>query len=321
MGVPIRVDALKEGTADYLARRQTNIEIGIVGAPAGNGVGYVDGIVTTTQLMQLCDAVRAKMPDIKFGIADPHNAVWLESANQHLVTDIWMYTEGDAYAPMRLSYRSHSRSSGGQWHYGVYSRTIVNNTFTLGHEKYHTNVCKAIPTAMKNVEEHYKPYAAQTLPRAALTSVQDNLRAVRTEKTRIAVQVRNKLAMHPAFVRCMESLVNQGVTFIDPVVEELVKQMIAAYEDARPTVTRVDGYHVYVKVVAAVQYFVVTYVEGLEHATHNDIHDNTPCVTYTVDSLPDDIAGKVATLSLFPNIKFLEGVGKKLGEYEYWVLK
>ena len=320
MVMQVKVDTLKEGTADYLARRKTNIEIGVT-PPTGGGVGYVDGIATTTELMQLCDAVRAKMPDIKFGIPEPYKAVWLDPANQHAVSDIWMYTEGDAYAPMRLSYRSHSNGSGGQWHYGVYSHTIVNNNFNLHHERYHTNVCKSIPTAMKNVEEHYKPYTPQTLTRMSMGSIQDNLRAVRTEKTTIAVQIRNKLATHPAFVRCMESFVAQGVTFIDPVVEGLAKQMLAAYEDARPTVACVDGYHVHVKVVADVQYFVVTSVEGLETVTPSVIHDNTPCVTYTVDTLPEDIAGKVATLSLFPDVKFLEGVGKKLSQYEYWVLK
>jgi hypothetical protein len=317
----IKVDALKEGTANYRARRQTNIEARLIDPINSKLVGCVDGIDMTRELMDLCNAVRAKMPDIKFGIPDTYKGVWIEPINQHVISDIWMYTEGDVYAPMRLSYRSHSRSSGGEWHYGVYSRTIINNSFALGHEKYHTNVCKSLAKAMKHVAAFYKPYTPQTVTRMAISSIQGNLRAIRDEKTREATQARNKVAMHPSFVRCMENLLSQDVTFVDPVVERLVKDMVAAYQDVQSTVARVDGYHVHVKLVADVQYFNVVYLENLEHVVHSSIHDNTQCVTYTADTLPEDIAGKVATLSIFPDVRFLAGVGKKMSQNEYWVLK
>lgn len=278
---------------------------------------HVDGTPVRAALGVLCDEVRKVFPHIKFGAASGGGAMW--EAGVRALTEVWAYMPGDIYAPVRIGFKDYSAQQDKQSQYGVYARHITNHKFKEDREQHHMLMSDNIDRALANVKRSFRPYHTPEIAGMSVDSFASQLRNGSYAAMRAATEAKEKLTSHYGFKRELQHMLNCGHAFVDASFAAAVVQMIEAdtafTESAN---TQYHGYYVQVRDRGGVQMFDVITVLDIKKASPQSVGSPTQ---YTAETLPEDIAHKLAALSMLQGHTFVEGLGQKISDAQFWVLQ
>lgn len=280
-------------------------------------VRNLDGIPVRAALGVLCDEVRKVFPHVKFGVASGGSAVW--EAGVRTLAEVWAYMPGDIYAPVRIGFKDYSTKKERASQFGVYARHITNHKFKEDREQHHMLMSDNIYRALANVKRSFRPYHTPEVAGMSVDAFASHLRNGSYAMMRAATEAKEKLTSHYNFKREFQHMLNCGHAFVDASFAAAVTQMIEADTTfAESANTQYHGYYVQVRDRGGVQMFDVITVLDIKKASPQSIGSPTQ---YSAETLPEDIAHKLAALSMLQGYTFVEGLGQKLSDAQFWVLQ
>lgn len=265
-------------------------------------------------LASLCKKVRKLNPRVKFG-AERDCTSNLTGATP-VFNEVWAYIPGQPYAIMRIGYADYYSNST-EPRYGVHSRLITNNRFGDRHACYHTAITENLDRAVKTIKKYFRGYTTEEMCKVTCDTygrdVRMNVSRYSTKINNAWEEVRGDFGLGSELV----ALVAAGYEFKHPALrEKVVAYMEAKKErDAYGTQAR-HGWYVNVCERLGKQHFNV--IELFELHQYRDPR-MTPVVTYTDETLPEEIAGRLAVLMMAEGTNYIEDVGRRDTECTFYI--
>jgi len=290
-------------------------------------VQFVEGVPVHALLGKLCDGVRAMHRNIRFALHRNGKTQWVDG--QPVEGEIWAYFDGDEYATMRLGYADYSVQSGGN-KYAVYSRTISNDEFNEGREQYHMAMADSLERALKNVKKHMRRYAPSEIALMSVADFQNKLRQPAWQASSEYNSAYEAVIKNGSFHNEMRSLVLNNYQFNDPVFGGLVKDMLAKLDEQMTRQYEAHhGYYVQVREylgeqvfdVIAVLFDVIAVLDVKKATARTEVGAHRTYKAEELDDVDENLASRLAALSMLENDAFVEGLGHKVSPTSYWVLK
>jgi len=316
---------------DFKERMQRDIDDRDICIEEGRTPPYFeiyDGIMTIPEVATFARELLKKHPDYKFGInSDCDSSYELNSKRYY---ELWVYREGEHYAlgrighryagtktTRRLSFETIPRS----WF--VMSRVIVNNKYGDHRWQYYSQISKSFEKTVKAAEKYLRSYAphevADMTKGRFLTKMQETLSTAQSELR--SSQYTGVDLIGSKWVHEFKAILERGHEFSHLDVREKMQEIVARYDAVDELKSRpINGYHIQTSVPKwgdTEQHVYVTEYNRLQAGKP----DVLAPVRYGVSSLPDDIKGKLAVVMMLTDDKHVDGVGYRINEDQYWVMK
>lgn len=280
-------------------------------------LAMINGLPVPKELGLLCDEMRKVYPYIQFG-GDGHcSAEWV--GETLACVELWGYLPNDVYAPIRVGFNDYrvKRHDERQRTYGVYARSIVNHKFQTGREQHYMIMSDKLDKALTAVRTHLRAYRLGEIAKRSGTDYNIEARDSASVARRKFHTAREDVVSDVSFINELQHMISSGHTFVDGTFKNAVLNMLEAkdmYDKEQHRVHYAD--FVLVREQDGVQVFDV--MRRLE-VGRSDVLDNTPIETFTEATLPEDIAGKIAALSMLQTNNYVDGLGMRVSNITYWV--
>ena len=322
-----RVDNLQRETADILAKFAADAELTIARFNVPKEMLYlrcslVDNIPMSPKLALLCNEIRAVNPRVRLGINN--NCAFMRcstgTGNGHVTVlhEVWIYLPEQPYALMRLGYKNYTTtaSSNGEPQYGVYSRLIHNRKYNSHNEQHCMLMSNDLARAVKNAKSVMRPYAPQETVQVKL---KDFVGAVREETSEVNGEVSSAvydIRHNSNLIKELVHMVESGYAFLSSELKGKVETYIQRREQQKEHMSKVrHGWFVTVLTRKDVQHFDV--IEMF------DVHKEQPVMhdpqTFTAETMPEELAGKMAVLSMVDVGARVSDVGMRATETTFYV--
>ena len=287
-----------------------------------------DGIMTIPEVATFARELLKKHPDYKFGINSDCDSSYELSSKRYY--ELWVYREGEHYAlgrighkyagtktTRRLSFETIPRS----WF--VASRVIVNGKYGDNRWQYYAQISKNYEKTVKAAEKYLRSYAPHEVADMTrlrfLTKMQETLSTAQSELRN--TQYTGVELTGSKWVHEFRAILERGHEFSHTDVRDKMQEIVTRYDAVDELKSRpINGYHIQTSVPKwgdTEQHVYVTEYNRLQ-AGKPDI---LPPVRYGVSSLPHDIKGKLAVVMMLTDDKHVDGVGYRINEDQYWVMK
>lgn len=280
----------------------------------------VDGLPIHRGLANLCEEVRSMHRDMKFAVHRNGKSTWVEG--HPVPCEVWAYFEGDQFACMRLGYADYSIRNGDGNKFGVYSRIIKNEKYGEDREQHHMAMAETLERAVKNVKKFMRRY---TVAETALMSLSDFQSKVSSAGWAASSALRESFQLvtqHESFFSELRALVNNNHQFNDPIFGAAVKTLIEKLdEDLARRYEAHHGYYVQVREYMGEQVFDVIVVLDVKKANGRSVGAHRTYKADELDGVDENLASRLAALSMLEDGAFVEGLGHKVNPTSYWVLK
>jgi hypothetical protein len=314
----------------YKERMERDIEERDIAIAEGRTPPYFevyDGIMTTPEVATFARDLLKKHPDYKFGLNhDCDSSYELHSKRYY---ELWVYREGEHYALGRIGYKyagtkANKRSFNDtprSWF--VASRVIASGKYSDSRWQYYAQISKSYEKTVKAAEKYLRSYAphevADMTKGRFLTKMQETLSVAQAELR--YTQYTGVDLTGSKWVHEFKAILERGHEFSHLDVREKMQEIVTRYDVVDGLKSRpINGYHIQTSVPKwgdTEQCVYVTEYNRLQ-VTKPDVLDP---VRYGVSSLPDDIKGKLAVVMMLTDDKHVDGVGYRINEDQYWVMK
>lgn len=326
-----RVDHIQRDTARHMAKLQEELNAirelntGISDRDIFFHAAVYDGIPVDHKLGQLCYALREVNPRIKFGVrrncalrrTGPRSSL-NPVGNYMLMCEVWAYLPEQPYALMRIGYKNYTTSanSSGDPAYGVYSRLIQNRKYNARHDQYCMLMSADITRAIKNARSVMRPYAPQETVQVKLRefthAVYAETSGITSEMHTAAISVRQ----HDNLLKELVNLCQSNYEFMSADLKDKIEAYIRAKIQRDEHLSKVrHGWFVTVLTRQDVQHFDVIEMFDV-HKPQPALHDPK---TYIAETLPEEIAGKMAVLTMVDVGSRVADVGMRATETTFYV--
>ena len=272
----------------------------------------------SSELLEFMQAMSKKNPTFKYGVSDD-----CRKTSQDLYKEVWVYRDTDAYAMGRIGFCTPSREAG---HgaievYTVYSRAIRNDRFNEDRWAYNAVTTGNLNKAIKNASTYLRVYKPAECAEATKGKFAEHYKeaiyAAAREQNDINRQIRwdHNTAITNELVRAIKD----GYTVMNSEVSEvLTKLILADNEMNRQAARKLRAYHVRVYEERGEQMASVLNVIEIEGSKDGVAGEH---ISMRVNDLPEDIAGKIAVLSMVDSAHYVDGVGLRAPDGTYWVAR
>jgi hypothetical protein len=313
------VDSIKEETADRAARYAGSDGLGRLAFDPNDmpRLTWVSGVPVPKELGLLCDEMRKVYPHIQFGLSGNCASQWV--GETLAAVELWGYLPNDVYAPIRVGFSDYrvKRYDEPQRTYGVYARSITNQKFQSGREQHHMIMSDKLDKALTAVRTHLRAYRLGEIAKRSNPDYNVEVRDGASVSRRKYYTAREEVVSHVSFVNELQHMISSGHTFVDETFKNAVLNMLEAKDMNDKEERRVHYAHfVLVREQDGVQVFDV--MRRLE-VGRSDMLDTVPVETFTDATLPEDIAGKIAALSMLQTNNYVDGLGMRVSNITYWV--
>jgi hypothetical protein len=204
----------------------------------------------------------------------------------------------------------------------IWSRHIKNKKYRENSSDYQRKRTNNIHKALDIMLEYITPYKPTEFLKDAGSECWNNLRQWRdtlSRDTRALFSIPDSVMYQE-----IKRLMNMGVEFSSQEFRDVANRGVAAYEElARRRNANYKLYYIVFNVRGEATYFESETMPG------NTFHMSANASglaehTYTVPSeefLPENIIGEYSLLKMMPVEQVIDGVGKRLSEYEYVIFK
>tara|TARA_Y100001937_G_scaffold62638_1_gene85940 strand:+ start:83 stop:943 length:861 start_codon:yes stop_codon:yes gene_type:complete len=240
---------------------------------------------------------------------------------------VWIYRPNDVFAMGWVGYgefRHEPKESVDA--YVVYSRHVRNEKYSNGTKQFHMTMSVRRDVAMRNAKKYLRPHSpievASELKKSArngASNVEDEARKELSGLEEELFSLRKSKDRMPKIAAELKALLNSGHTFIDESIKDsLQKYFVAAEEYAEKAANRIMDCIVIGETMGK-QTFDVVEVRNI-----NDYYGKvgeSGVTRYHEDTLPEDLAGKLAVLGMCEPDQYVHDVGVRAAERVFYVAK
>ena len=280
----------------------------------------IDGVPVAAGLALLCNLIRASHRTIKFAVESRPKTEWIEGTS--VISEIWAYFPGDIYCPVRLGWGDYSVNTGNGNKYCVYSRHIRNEKYGDDKSQYHMALADSPDRAVKNFKKYLRPYAPSEIALMSMSDFQHKLHAPAYTASSAYNEAYSAVTKHGSFHNEMRTLMMNNYQFNDPAFGAAVKDMLAKLDEQLAKQYEAHhGYYVQVREQFGEQVFDVITVLDVKKASGRSVGTHRTFKAENLDEVDENLASRLAALSMLDNGSFVEGLGHKVSDTSYWVLK
>ena len=243
----------------------------------------------------------------------------------------WIYRDGDTFTMGYVGFGDFMDSADGAKRYGVFSPNIQNGKYGYGDRQNMSQATK-MAKALNNAAKYLRPLTMKEVvsmtERGVREKAREAVQSVRKNVANIKDEVVDGLFYIPDRVTALKTnalqaelkhLVDTGYEFIDPRVGEQLRKVFGALEELsesrstnEPVFTIVEA----IKSVTGAQKFrVMKDVQLSWNWSHQEIEMDI----FSQDELPEELARKLAVMSMVDKDQYVEGVGYKYCDTLYYV--
>lgn len=268
------------------------------------------GSAIDPQVEEFAQAVCNKIRGYKYAYRDRRTA--------------WVYRDGDTFTMGYLSFNDDKC-------YAVFSPNIQNGKYSYG-ERQNMSQATKMTKALSNAAKYLRPLTMKEVvgmtERGVREKARETVQSVRKNVANIKDEVVDGLFYIPdratalktnALQAELKHLVDTGYEFIDPRVGEQLRKVFGALEELsesrstnEPVFTIVEA----IKSVTGAQKFRVMKDVQL---SWNWSHQEVEMDIFSQDELPEELARKLAVMSMVDKDQYVEGVGYKYCDTLYYV--
>jgi len=332
-----QVDYIQSDTEKYLRRLQEEVKrIRLIKTDISDRdiffhAARYDGIPVEPKLALLCDELRAANHRIKFGMrqdcasrritvvkSNPDGAMFGSSGSYSLLCELWVYLPEQPYALMRIGYKNYATTAHASDDptYGIYSRLIQNRKYNTDNAQHCMLMSADVGRAVKNARSVMRPYAPQETAQVKLDFFTS---AVQNETANFNVAVHNTVSevrKNTDLMRELVHLLESGHEFLSVELKQQVQAYVGARVMQKEHISKVrHGWFVTVLTRKDVQHFNV--IEMF------DVHKSPPVMhdpqTFTAETMPEELTGKMAVLSMVDVGTRVSDVGMRATETTFYV--
>jgi hypothetical protein len=311
----------KHTTVEEIEKRThelvSNPRIETISAEDANRIASVDGIVVRKELAALCTELRKVYKHIKFGVARNCESCWVSSVLA--AEELWAYMPNDIYAPVRIGYGDYRVRcvDTAVLTYGVYARNIENQKFKPDRRQYHMVLSEKLDKALSAVKSNLRMYRPEEIARMSSHDYAVEVRVASRQATNVYDEKRLDVLRNPSLHVMLRNLLNSEFEFHDVAFKQELEDMFKAEEEMYKEKSKVHlADFVLVRMEGDKQVFDV--IRAINPKGW-DVNQSQGIETYDESAVPEDIARKMAALSMLQPNNYIEGLGMRVGINTYWI--
>lgn len=278
-------------------------------------VRVIDGLPCNTQLAQFAQAIRKANRHVKFGVTRNTKYHWSSETHAELL----VYMEGDMYAMARIGYADYSLAKADLRQtpkFMVCSRTIQNEKYKDSRDEYFMAMTDTLDRAIKNASKHIRRYPTSDVAAISYEKIRHNLRAPVSTSSSNLYNAKHTLRDHPHLQTELLVLLDSGYSFLSRELHDAIVKV----RDTQKANTEAMS-------MAKACYFVTVRLQNdsmlcdvVRLHSYEDIKDGTdPTVVYKMEELPEELAGRIAVLSMMEDNQYVDSVGLRVNSSTFWV--
>lgn len=280
-------------------------------------IASVDGIVVRKELAALCTELRKVYRHIKFGVARNCEACWV--GGMLAVEELWAYMPNDIYAPVRIGYGDYRVRcvDTAVLTYGVYARNIENQKFKPDRKQHRMVLSEKLDKALSAVKSNLRMYRPEEVAQLSAHEYAVEVRGALRKADRKYEEARFDVLRNRSLHVMLRNLVNSGFEFHDAAFKQELEDMFKAEDEMCKEKSKVHlADFVLVRMEGDKQVFDV--IRSINPRDWR-LDSSNIIETYDESAVPEDIARKMAALSMLQPNNYIEGLGMRVGINTYWV--
>lgn len=280
---------------------------------------YYDEWPVSQEMFEYCTALKKAMPSIKLYPENVQN-IRCGAEIAKIVCKYYVYMDGFPFALGHIGYGDYAVSTGSNV-YMVESRKIQNNKFHPSRDQHYMAMSGDLNKAVRNACKYLVPHTSKEMMKINYEPFFDDIRQV-SENLLIKARKTTEPVINDwrVIVKEVTALKAKGVEFTTDLFKQMASQVDTALEDYyQREKTNIGGLFVWVRKHGDNTYVEVQEVEKVNNKNAWAEPNITAGHVYPIDALPQDIAEKVAVLSILENERYVEGIGRKIDDTSYWI--
>ncbi len=274
----------------------------------------------TPELLEFIQAMSKKNPTFKYGVSDQCRTT---RNGDYVYKEVWVYRDVDTYALGRIGFCTANPSSNRDSTevYTVYSRAIHNDRFDDSRWAYHAVTTGNLDKAIKNASTYlrvYKPAECAEVTKIKFASYYKQA-MFDAEKDQVDINREIRWDYSCLFADELIRAVKNGHMIMDSKLSAVIAKLVLVKNEVEKQAARkLQAYHVRVYEERGEQMASVLNVIEIEGSKSGIAGEHT---SIRVNDLPEDIAGKIAVLSMVDSAHYVDGVGLRAPDGTYWVAR
>ena len=242
----------------------------------------------------------------------------------------WVYREGENYPMGYVGFGNFRDTADDEEHlYTVWSPNIINNRYQQG-AQVHMTQAKHKSKGVANALKYLRPLTVEQTARISTSAVRhkvsDVITDARTTYTNACAHITHNLfdtnrGHENALQRELKHLLDTGYEFVDKEFGEKLRSVFNNLKEYSASKESNDNIFTFVeatKTITGRQVFrVATEVNTAFSYSFSVPHENIS--VYSQEELPDELAGKVAVLSMVDVETYVEGVGYRAADAVFYL--
>jgi hypothetical protein len=280
----------------------------------GDTTVMVDGLPCRPELARFAAALRKTNRHLKFGVTRNTKYHW--SVEQYF--KLYVYMEGDTYAMACIGYGDYTVGDKGDatLKFMVESRTIKNEKYKDARKEYHMALTDTLDRAVKNVSKHMRRYSPLEVATVSYDKVASRLCSPGiTANSNLYASKRNVLDNGQLQTELFH-LLDMGYSFLSTELHG----MIVNWRDADRECKEAAGRN-------KACYFITVRLQNDDmmcdvvrlHSYASIKQGTDPAVVYKMEELPEELAGRVAVLSMVEDDHYVDNIGLRVNSSTFWV--
>ena len=239
---------------------------------------------------------------------------------------VWVYYPDEPFPLGFIGYGDFMTQEVGDDKYAVASRHITNDKYATYQDQHHMKTTVNLNTAVRNAKRFLRSWSPIELLRANLRDAcNESQQSLSDTSSKVRNQMRDLFDQdRPAggkMLAELRNLVTSGHVFLDAKFAEDLTLMFITLDEARALRDKpVHMYFVSVTNVRGQQTFTVGAVDNVNKGHFSADVDNN-FERYTVDTIPEDIMGKLSVLSMVDAETYVDDVGYRADEGLFYVVR
>ena len=280
-----------------------------------NHLHWFAGVPVSYNLMLYMEELAKAMPHVTF-----HPRV---NDSSEYINKFYAVMDNSPYALGSVGYGDISISKSGSATPWVRSRKIANGKFASHRDQYTTVAPKDIKKAVKEARKYLVPYTNAEIIHYMYDKVRDEAVKHVDKSSQKAQDLCKRYArgwgVHSEFMEEMKHLKDSGFKFVTPFFHDAMRDIDEAYAEwmevrkYAPAMTFVrieEGEYPRIHVIKGTDNLREAFKFHTEHAVES---------SYSVEDLPEDIAGKIAVLQILNDEQYAVRVGYKYSNNIFWI--
>lgn len=276
---------------------------------------WFNGVPVAYNLVEYMEELAKAMPHVTFHPRLTDNAEY--------VTKFYAVMDNNPYALGSVGYGDISISKNGSATPWVRSRKIQNGKFASHRDQYTTVAPKDIKKAVKEARKYLVPYTNAEIIHYMYDKVRDEaVKHIDTSSKKAADLCRHytrSWGVHAGFMEEMKHLKNSGVQFATDFFRTAMNDIDEAYAEWMEVRTYAPAM-TFVRIDEG-EYPRIHVIKGMRNM-REEVRFNTDIPvesSYSVEDLPEDIAGKIAVLQILNDEQYAVRVGYKYSNNIFWI--